>query len=115
MIFRQTSRVTQRRRTAQTQHARNRVRVGKTATGAVMTSSGARGTGIINDRARSQWHSTMVFTGPFLCEHPDGDGLSVVAANRAYARRILPANREPPMTNIFVSGGFAPLPFSLTA
>jgi sugar phosphate isomerase/epimerase len=73
-------------------HVKNYIRVEDPGTGAIMTHPAPLESGIINYRAAIAIALAHGYASPFLCEHYGGDGLSVCAANRAYLRRILPAD-----------------------
>lgn len=75
-------------------HVKNYIRMEDPATGAILSHPAPLESGIINYRSAIAMALAHGFQSPFLCEHYGGDGLSVCATNRAYLRRILPANRE---------------------
>ncbi|WP_319414292.1 sugar phosphate isomerase/epimerase family protein [uncultured Cohaesibacter sp.] len=71
-------------------HVKNYTRVEDPITGAVITHPAPMESGIINYRAAIRMALDLGYKSAFLCEHYGGDGLSVMAANRDYIRRILP-------------------------
>ena len=70
-------------------HVKNYYRDTEPATGAVVSLPAPMYSGSMNYRAAVKTAVDLGYTGPFCVEHYGGDGLSVMAENRTYLRKLL--------------------------
>ncbi len=70
-------------------HVKNYYRDTEPTTGAVVSLPAPMYSGTMNYRTAVKTAVTVGYTGPFCVEHYGGDGLSVMAENRTYLRKLL--------------------------